>query len=813
MFDIIIHPPISGFDGTNILLACLAGHLTIFAFGYPYIYRAITNLSNISTILTNRIKNNSWRKYYSRFIIVAFVINLFSLLLPNIVVISIFSSIILFLHIVYVMHLYKIIENGISNPFELIINKDIHESNSQFKSIAELENDITLVIDLICYFEKNTFSEADELNYFIWLINATILKFKNFNTSNYDSLVGLNPNDYKTLFSTLHKVQWLNQWAVEQKRNSLLYNIDGFYYMLLEYGLPHNKNIDYSKYPILNTIENIDQLYYQYSETDDIDEKYLIQRKCDFIKYIQNKVLEFIKQIYGYRIIKGFMSIYHTTMLVNFLYFVLQRKINKTVKNKYEPCFSIVAKMIDCGLGDEYYQELIRLIKNNHDYFWGETYVYSDICGFHINILAYLIFKNQYQTLKSYMHYEEPKERVSQHTRPQIPNTVNNITRNFIGHDSVFCNTQTFSANTSSYKYKFYVLFLLLAYSKGFADKKKLFLSRLNKNDLNYKFTEEDIEYHSKCSVDFKNMNFDILMSNLTIKNYKEFFEEFKKETELLNLFEFREEDQNFITNVLDDIIEQIKRAQNNLLKCKFKNLVFKEFSLIKQKELGCKNLDEFINSKIHKFLETIKSLPFKGNDNNLLKKTFWNVYEKTFSKRKILSGGYSYLFAGEPNKDFYSRLFSFIVENCQEIDDIKNIPSNIENYEILSNFDYKRNFENFGFNKTDIKVRKTFVNGVENDDFEHADVSSIKINDKEIKISQYNNNFHFLNIDETNSHLLILFNPEKITIQIGDLQPIRYEDLKGGQVKIIDDTQITISLPKDKSLGYYFLINNRKNH
>ena len=37
MFDIIIDPPISGFDGTNILLACLAGHLTIFAFGYTQI--------------------------------------------------------------------------------------------------------------------------------------------------------------------------------------------------------------------------------------------------------------------------------------------------------------------------------------------------------------------------------------------------------------------------------------------------------------------------------------------------------------------------------------------------------------------------------------------------------------------------------------------------------------------------------------------------------------------------------------------------------------------------------------------------------
>lgn len=150
--------------------------------------------------------------------------------------------------------------------------------------------------------------------------------------------------------------------------------------------------------------------------------------------------------------------------------------------------------------------------------------------------------------------------------------------------------------------------------------------------------------------------------------------------------------------------------------------------------------------------------------------------------------------------------MFSLIVENCQEIDDIKNIPSNIENNEILSNFDYKRNFENFGFNKTNIKVKKTIVNGIENDDCEHAHVSSITIHDKEIKISQCNDNFHFLNINEMDSHLLILFNPEKITVQIGDLQPIRYEDLKNDQVKIIDDTIITISIPEDKSLGYYIL-------
>lgn len=310
----------------------------------------------------------------------------------------------------------------------------------------------------------------------------------------------------------------------------------------------------------------------------------------------------------------------------------------------------------------------------------------------------------------------------------------------------------------------------------------------------------------SKCSIDFKNMNFDIVMLYHSIENYKEFFEKFKQETELLNLFEFDSKDEQFITYILNNTIKQIKLAQKNLLKCKFKYIALKNFSIIKQEELGCKTLDEFINSKIHKFLETVENIPFKGKDNNLLKKTFWNVYEKTFSKRKILSGGYSYLFAGEPNKDFYSRLFSFIVENCQKIDDIKNIPSNIENYKILSNFDYKRNFENFGFNKNNIKVKKTIVNGIETDNFEHADVSSVIINDREIKISQCNDNFHFLNINDTNSHLLILFNPEKITIQIGNLQPIRYEDLEDGQVKIIDDTLITISIPEDKSLGYYIL-------
>lgn len=806
MFDIIIDPPISGFDGTNILLACLAGHLTIFAFGYPYIYRAISNLSNISTILTQRVKNNKWRKYYSIFIIVIFILNLVALLFFNIEIISTLSCVFLLFHILYVMILYQIIENVTIDPFKIVINKNTHNVDFTIQVPSELENDITLIIDLICYFEKSTYSQTDESNYFIWLINATIFKLKNFDTSKYDPFIGLKPDNYKTLFSGLYKVQWLNQWAVDKKKTSLLYYIEEFYLMLLEYGVPHSKNINYSKFPILNTIDTIDKLNTQYSKTNNIDTKTLIQNKYDFIKYVQKKVLEYVEQVYRYRIINHCTMPYDMGNFIELLYFILQRKINKDLKCKYEPYFKIITQMIDYDYSDEYYQEMIDLIKKHSHYFLGRTNVYRDICELHISVMAYLIFKNKYQTLKTYMHYEEPKERISQHARPQIPNSIDNILWNFIGHDSVFQTNQTFSANTSSYKYKFYILFLLLIYSKQFADNYKESLSKLNKDDWRYEYTKNDIKFHSKCSIDFENMDFDILMLHHSIENYREFFEKFKQETELLNLFKFDRDDEQFITCILYNTIKQIKLAQNNLLKCKFENIAQREFSLIKQEELGYKTLDEFINSKIHKFLETVENISFKGKENNLLKKVSLSLYENTFSKRKILSGGYSYLFLGEPNKDFYSRLFSLIVENCQEIDDIKNIPSNIENYEILSNFDYKRNFENFGFNKSNITVKKVIVNGIENDDFEHADVSSITIHDKEIKISQCNDNFHFLNINDTNSHLLILFNPEKITIQIGDLQPIRYEDLKNDQVKIIDDTIITISIPEDKSLGYYIL-------
>ena len=806
MFDIIIHPPISGFDGINILLACLAGHLTIFAFGYPYVYRSVNNLSNISTILTHRVKNNKWRKYYSIFIIVIFILNLVALLFSNKEIISTLSCVLLFIHIWYVMILYQIIENITIEPFEVVINKNINGKNSEIKVPSELENDSILVIELIYYATKNTINDDVLKKYFIWLIDATFHLFNEYDIKRFDSLFGIMPKDQEIVFSTLSKIQWLNQCAVNEKKSSILDWINNFYTWVLLYGINPPKNFNNEAHPFLLTIENTKILDEKYNKTTDKLIKNQIYKQYNFIKRIQNNILESYKYSLLYRIDNHFLSYNEMSDFVDVLYFILTNKIDNKLNVKYEPCFNIITSLIDNNMFDKNYPNMFERIKKHHDYAFGESHIYGDICKFHISVMAYLIFRNQYELLNKYMNSEESKERISQHARPQIPNSIDNILWNFIGHDSVFQTNQTFSANTSSYKYKFYILFLLLIYSKQFADNYKESLSKLNKDDWRYEYTKNDIKFHSKCSIDFENMDFDILMLHHSIENYREFFEKFKQETELLNLFKFDRDDEQFITCILYNTIKQIKLAQNNLLKCKFENIAQREFSLIKQEELGYKTLDEFINSKIHKFLETVENISFKGKDNNLLKKVSLSLYENTFSKRKILSGGYSYLFLGEPNKDFYSRLFSLIVENCQEIDDIKNIPSNIENYEILSNFDYKRNFENFGFNKANITVKKVIVNGIENDDFEHADVSSITIHDKEIKISQCNDNFHFLNINETDSHLLILFNPEKITVQIGDLQPIRYEDLKNDQVKIIDDTIITISIPEDKSLGYYIL-------
>lgn len=779
MFDIVINALPKSIDSTNVLLTCLAGNLTIFAFGYPYIYRAINNLANISSILTNRVRGNIYFKFYPIYIIFLFILNAISLLWFDSIVWCVCSVILLLGHIFYIMALYHYIETKTLEPFKLVINKEINEHGLIIKKDKELENDINLVLDLICYAEKITINEPDLYKYFDWLTNVTFFNFKTFDNEKSDFLFGIKQKYYNSVFCTLYKTQWLNQWAVDYKKRTTLYYIANFYKKILEYS-----SVDVNKTD--NTKQN------------------------EIKKVIQNTTLEYLKQVILYRINHDFVLDNEMEYFVNLFYFILINKLNNKQNDKFEPCFSILSKMIDYDMSEEYYHQMIYQIQNNRSYFYSKKDLYFDICSFHISIIAYFIFKNQYKKLKSYIHYEEPPERITQHTRPQIPNTINNILLSYIGSDSVFYNTQTFSANVSSRKYKFYTLFLLLINSKRFAEKCEKNLAKLNSNDWQYEFIEKDFRYHNECSIDFSKINFDDLMSFISIGNYKEYLDNFNKETELLNLFEIKNDDINFIDKILNNIILRIKKAQNNFLRRKFEKIVKCEFSQYKQNELRVKNLYEFINAKIYYIFESVKEITFLGTNNTNLTNFYLMLYDKTYNKKRILSGQYQYLFNNEPIDDFYRRLFNLLIEHCQKIASVDDIPFNInENYQILSNFDRKQTFVSFGFKKENIKMKPCIVNGEKEDDFDGADVSSIKINNNDIKISNYNNNFHFLNNNKTYPPAIILFDPQRISIELEENRPIKFIDIKGGQVKIQDDTQVKIKIPKDKSLGYYIVSSN----
>jgi len=781
MFDIVINALPKSIDSTNVLLTCLAGNLTIFAFGYPYIYRAINNLANISSILTNRVRGNIYFKFYPIYIIFLFILNAISLLWFDSIVWGVSSVILLLGHIFYIMALYHYIETKTLEPFKLVINKEINEHGLIIKKDKELENDINLVLDLICYAEKITINEPDLYKYFDWLTNVTFFNFKTFDNEKFDFLFGIKQKYYNGVFCTLYKTQWLNQWAVDYKKRTTLYYIANFYQKILEYS-----SVDVNKTD--NTKQN------------------------EIKKVIQNTTLEYLKQVILYRINHDFVLDNEMEYFVNLFYFILLNKLNNKQNDKFEPCFSILSKMIDYDMSEEYYHQMIYQIQNNRSYFYSKKDLYFDICSFHISIIAYFIFKNQYKKLKSYIHYEEPPERTKEYTRPQIPNTINIILFNFIGSDSVFRNTQTFSANVSSRKYKFYVLFLLLINSKKFAEKCNANLSKIKKTNYEYKFIENDFKRYNECSINFDNIPFDNLMSFLYIEKYKEYLDKFCLETELLNILECQNDDLTFIEQILDDTIKKIKKSQSKLLRRQFKNIVKSEFSQYMQDNLKVKNLDNFINLKIYRVYESIKKIIFSCTDDTNLKNFYLDLYDKVYNKRKLLSGQYRYVFDYEPMNDFYSRLFNLLIENCQELPSINHIPlDTISNYQILSNFRQRQTFISFGFERDNIKVKKCTINGKEENDSDYADVNLIKINDTDIMISEHNNNFSSLNNNGTYPYTIIIFDPKKISIEVGEEQPIKFNNIKGGNVQILDDTQINIKLPKDKSFGYYISLPNKK--
>lgn len=794
MLDIVFQTAPEQIDNTSILLMCFAGNITIFAFGYPYIFRAINNLSIISSVLCNRVKNNRFIKFYSCFLIIVFILNAISLFFTKSINWSISLVIFLLIHICYVMSLYYFIENKLITPFNAIINKNIHEDNSKFKNLNELKNDIILVFDIINYLEKHSVKESEIIEYITWLIDVTILKFKNYNINKFDDFFGVESKEYENLFFVLLKIQWLNQWAVNEKNLDTLAYINYFYSWILWYGITHPNDFNNTSFPLLQSIK--------INEYDNY-------KRQNVIKYIQSNILDFIKQSIVYRINNTFLSTNENYYLITLLYYCLSHKLEIKQNEKYEPCFHIVSKMIDNYFSESHYHDMIDRISKHHDYFWGNNNIYHDICCFHINVMAYFIFKNQYQMLKSYMYYEEPPNRTCQYTRPQIPNSINNIILKFIGNDSVFKNTQTFSANVSSLKYKFYILFLMLNYSKVFYDNYSNRLKELDKDSFNYNWINDRIKSHSEFSLDLSSVYFDTLTSSLVIENYQKMFKYFKSEIELHNIFSISEDNLIFISTILNEVITKIKKAKEMLLLEKISDIVKKEFSFQLQKELKVKSIEELLNQQLWNVMENIRKLKFSCNDTSRLVIKNIILYYQTFNKEKfLLEQQYKTIICNnsEPMNNFYNRLLNLLIYSCNEVANIKDFPTQLNNYEIISTIFSKNSFLEFGFSEENLKCKATLVNGKLEENSSYAEVKSIIIHGQEVNISKNNWNFRLLHDNNIAYSVMLLIDSSKLDISIEDVQPIQFNDIQNGGIELLDNTQVIVKVPKNKELGYYMI-------
>ncbi len=795
MFDIFFQTVPEQIDNTSILLMCFAGNITIFAFGYPYIFRAINNLSIISSILCDRVKNNRFIKFYTFFLLIVFIFNAISLFASKSINWSILLVGLLLIHIIYVMSLYYFIENRLITPFNAILNKDIHEANSTFKKSNELENDIILLIDIIYYFGKDSFKGSELQKYFDWLVDANFLKFKNYDITKFETFARINSEDKENLFSILSKIQWLNQWAVNEKKIITLDYINYFYSWILWYGIEHPKYFDYTVFPLLQSIQNTKKLSNEY-------------KKEDMVKYIQECILEYLKYTIWYRVNNNFISNNEMYSFVELLYYCISYKLEIKQNEKYTPCFSIVSKMIDNNFSERHYHQMISMISKHYSYVRGENNIYNDICGFHINVMAYFIYKNQYQMLKSYMYYEESPERYEWHIRPQIPNHINDIIFNFIGNNSVLNNTQTFSANVSSFKYKFYILFLMLNYSKIIYNDFSNHLKQLDKENINYDWINNHIKYYSCFSLDLSTIHFDILTSYLSIEDYKKYYNYFKLEKELLNIFNVSNDNLIFISKILDDIILKIKEARNILLQEKISDIVKKELSYQGQKGLKAKNIEEFFNDQSSDVIDNIKKIKFSCKDTSKLITNNIILYQQNFNKKDfLLKEEYKrliYKYNIAPKGNFYNRLLNLLINSCKEVKDITQFPNQLENYEIISTIFSKNSFLEFGFSEENLKCISTMINRKLDDHSVHAEIKSVIINGKEINISKNNWNFRLVNNSKINNSVILLIDPSKLDISIEERQPIQFTDIGNEDIEILDTTKVIVNVPKDKELGYY---------
>jgi len=771
------HITLSGVDSLTISLACFAGNITIFAFAYPFVKRAVGDLNRISYILRDRISQSRWIKWYSRILGVGIIANLMLIILgvylnPLICLVLIISVISIIGHIFYVMKLYNIIGEATDNPFSKV--KNIQE----IIEFEGAENDITFVQDLVLYNIKTGESTRKIWDYFDYLIKISFHKWNMKLESDdiHTFYFGLEREEQRILFSSVNRVCYINRIAVDTKSLEYFYYIDGFFNNLLYYGIKMNNEKEQEWcLEIYPALKNTFKILANNSG------------KQHFVSQIRSDILEYYIASISYRIEQKVFQIDNINSVVHLLYYVIEYPIHSDYKNKFSVPFGIISSLIDYGYPDKFYTNFIGVIPTNGIKF---HYAYNNIIEFHINVMAYMIFRKQYDLLNTYRLYEEPNESPMKHTLPQIPNTINWIFSVFLGNESVFRSTNTFAANTSATRYKFYVLFILLMDCKDRLDKYKKYLLKLKKTDFDYEQVKREIDYHSKFTRDLMgHFRWDGIMTGNSLDNYKNFLMDFSKDEELTMAIKYNKQYESYIKQQIDFINKKIKNTKQQILKTSILIIAEKELSKQTQKETREKKLYDLINGRLVNVLnhDIFQNFSYKGNERKIL----LSLCEREVERKQFLCGGYRHI---EFDRDFFRKLFNTLADNCEEITSLSNISENdFSQYEIYSNISFKNDIENL------IPNDKNFLF------FSSSPISEltdIEVKGQKINVSKSNYIFHNLSGDRRYPICLMLINKSKLAIIKGELQAVILRD-KGEQIEIIDNTPIYINMPKDEKIGY----------
>jgi len=215
---------ISNIDSLAIFLTCFAGNLAVFAFGYPFVKRAVSNLSKISEILRDRVSKRKWVKYYPYFLRVMFILYLIFFMIiiggelfkNSNILLTISSMLFLIFHIFYVMKLYDIIDSAISNPF--IVVSSIKNTNKN------IEDDIAISRDLILHSILTGENKSNITGYFKYLIEASFHKWnitlENENQQSSNTILSFYQGQQEIinfLLSTINSICYISRVAVDTK--------------------------------------------------------------------------------------------------------------------------------------------------------------------------------------------------------------------------------------------------------------------------------------------------------------------------------------------------------------------------------------------------------------------------------------------------------------------------------------------------------------------------------------------------------------------------------------------------------------------